>query len=441
MGLTSVTSHASVSHWYSGWTGKIVREGVTREDPSSHGLTGRRSVALEDLRLRSLLVVVGLSAAFGIALVAQGGPVATPPGAPETQADAAGVFVEQVWLGLALGLLVVGAVALRRARLGEVMVLMAGIAVWIGVPTLQHPLGGLMIVSLPLASGLVAAAGLGWLGTATLPIVAGGATVMLASGVASGALHWSDARGITALGCILLGASRGYREIARLSNQAREDIAEQRRLGLSPSISSTVLDRLVPGRAARRLTAVERARSQLATELHAEVMPRLLAAQRDAERTGADRLVPQIQDAGDALRLIMSRERPISLERAGFRAALWGLCDEISARHGVPIALEGECGADPPELVARATYRAVQEWLENLCRHGAPSVVRVMISVDARRVLVVVADDGAPLNPDRPTRTGHLGASVIAANAEAIGATTLIRREGGWNQLEWTWRR
>jgi signal transduction histidine kinase len=82
-----------------------------------------------------------------------------------------------------------------------------------------------------------------------------------------------------------------------------------------------------------------------------------------------------------------------------------------------------------------AVYRIVQEALTNTLRHGGGGVaVRVRVAVDARDVVVTVADSGAVPEADRPAAPGHgHGILGMRERVEALGGALEVgSTAAGW---------
>jgi signal transduction histidine kinase len=211
---------------------------------------------------------------------------------------------------------------------------------------------------------------------------------------------------------------------------------------LAPAVVlGLVVDELVPGRNRTRLTAVERERARLATELHADVLPDLSAAIRSIEEGGsADAAAERLRGIAVDLRDLMGDRRLSVLEELGLVPALEGLVEQVEARTGVRIELDVENAplgseARPPRDVELAAYRVCQQALDNALLHARPRHIRVRLDVDAGHAELVVRDDGVGIrsgDEERALRTGHVGLIDMRGRAAAIGAVIQIgARPGG----------
>ncbi len=219
---------------------------------------------------------------------------------------------------------------------------------------------------------------------------------------------------------------------------------------LAPAVAlGLVVDELVPGRTRTRLTAIERERARLATELHADVLPDLSAAIRSIEEGGsAVDAAERLRGIAVDLRDLMGDRRLSVLEELGLVPALEGLVEQVEARTGVRIELDVENAplgseARPPRDVELAAYRICQQALDNALVHARPRTIRVRLDVDAGHAELEVRDDGVGIqagDEQRALRAGHLGLIDMRGRAAAIGAVIQIgARPGGGTMVLLRW--
>ncbi len=256
---------------------------------------------------------------------------------------------------------------------------------------------------------------------------------LVAYAVSSG--NWSVIRDAGVLVSFALGGLGTAITLSRAIERARSR-SERGLAGLPLAVAvGAVVDELVPGRARARLTAIERERARLATELHADVLPDLSDVIRSIEEgdspgAAADRL----RAISAELREIMAERRLSVLEDLGLVPALEWLVEHVEARTGVRVELDVE-GAGlaaedrPPREVEIASYRVCQEALDNALIHAWPKSIRVRLEVDAAHARLEVADDGIGIRPedeDQAVRGGHLGLVDMRSRAAAIGGTLQV---------------
>lgn len=201
---------------------------------------------------------------------------------------------------------------------------------------------------------------------------------------------------------------------------------------------ASTLDELVPGRARSRLSAIERERAVIATNLHGEVLPDLAAVIKSVE-AGMDSVdaAHRLRSVASELRELMTERRLTVLEDLGLIPALEWLAERIQERTNVTVELDirGDGAARVPRDVELHVYRIAQQALDNALVHARPSRIQISIDIEAERVDLEVVDDGAGIEPGaegRALRAGRVGIADMRQRAAAIGgALSIGRREGG----------
>ncbi len=203
-----------------------------------------------------------------------------------------------------------------------------------------------------------------------------------------------------------------------------------------------VVDELVPGRSRTRVTAIERERARLATELHADVLPDLSAVIRSIEEgASGEQAAERLRGIAAELRDLMAERRLSVLEQLGLVPALEWLVEQVEGRTGVRVELDVEGAsvdweARPPRDVELTAYRVCQQALDNALLHARPTSIRVRLDVDAGHAELEVSDNGVGIrsgDEERALRSGHLGLGDMRQRAAAIGAALHIgpRQDGG----------
>lgn len=416
---------------------------ITAWGPHLHG-AGR------DGPRRLALILMAISAvAVSLYLSNQPGPFTVPIGGDGSLVqDHRNTFPPDApWrLGAAAALLV-GLVFRRLPVLAESFFVLAATSGWSLDTAEPSPVSlGLWLAPLAAAALFEAAGSTSRATAARLTAVAALGAAVWITGLIMGSpdSDWIYDAGPVAAG--ILVARRYGRAVWSLLSSARQERAEQRRAGISITLLTALLDQAIPGRALSRLSASEAARSSIATDLHAEVMPRVAAVVREAERIGAADLAVEARELGETVRSLMSRDRPVTLEALGFVLAIESLGQEIARRHRLAVTVDvvNDSG-EPPSLVARAGYRTAQEWLENVGRHAHARSIRVTVSCEPTVLEMRLADDGTGFDPGRAagaTQSGHLGLTGLRAEAEAVGAKLEVRPlPSRGTETLWRWER
>jgi signal transduction histidine kinase len=124
--------------------------------------------------------------------------------------------------------------------------------------------------------------------------------------------------------------------------------------------------------------------------------------------------------------------RPASLDHVGLVAALRQHVEAVGEKHGIQARFRsGSVIERLPANVETVLYRIVQEALTNVVRHARATRVDVVLTVRARKLVVLVEDDGVGFDPDAVPGEDHLGLFGIRERAEMIGGTLVIESAPG----------
>ena len=199
----------------------------------------------------------------------------------------------------------------------------------------------------------------------------------------------------------------------------------------------------------RVVSAQEEERQRVAADLHDSVAQWLIRASYQAQIASA--LIPENQSNGvrkeigdiestiDAsvkeLRRVLAGLRPPALEELGLPHALEKEVDGLKAE-GIAGTLE--VIGDPVRLsppVEIATYRLVQEALNNVRRHSKATSVRVQLNFNGEQLIIRVSDNGVGFDVARSLSgagsTGHLGILGMKQRAESLGGELRVDSRKG----------
>jgi signal transduction histidine kinase len=189
----------------------------------------------------------------------------------------------------------------------------------------------------------------------------------------------------------------------------------------------------------RSLRAAESERHRWARELHDQTLQDLaglrlmfdaLADMDDREemKTVIERARTRLRDAIDQLRHLVAELRPLVLDDLGVGPALSALADQVAASSGAAISvhvdLAHERGAASSRLsaeVEEATYRVVQESLNNAVKHSGAQAISVSVTEREDQVVVEVSDDGIGFDPD--ARYAGFGLIGMRERVQLVGGT------------------
>jgi signal transduction histidine kinase len=199
---------------------------------------------------------------------------------------------------------------------------------------------------------------------------------------------------------------------------ARGEADDRRLLGAFAASAATAVGtarRVEEQRLRESMQAAEEERKRWARELHDDTLQALgalrllLVGARRAEdperlRAAVDQAVSALEEDIASLRGLVRELRPAALDELGVGAAIEGLADRVSSRHGVAVAADVrlEAGSRYPAEVETALYRIVQEGLTNAARHSGARRVEVRIGEAQGALHAEIADDGRGFDPEAP---------------------------------------
>ncbi|MFZ3124995.1 MAG: ATP-binding protein [Acidovorax sp.] len=182
---------------------------------------------------------------------------------------------------------------------------------------------------------------------------------------------------------------------------------------------------------------IEQERGVIARELHDELGQQVTAiksvglaiarraAGQDASIERSARLVMDCADQiYDGVHRLISRLRPLALDRFGLRDALQDLLDdwrvrhpEVALHHRITGPLEGL-----DDALSTAVYRIVQEAVNNALRHARASRIDVHVQVSAECLQLDVVDNGTGQLEQFPA-SGRFGVLGMRERAQALGGS------------------
>ncbi len=180
------------------------------------------------------------------------------------------------------------------------------------------------------------------------------------------------------------------------------------------------------------ITAQEKERSRLASELHDDFSQRLallaFGLQNAAEtppdspdtlKQTLDELRQSVSELGDDLHSLSHRIHSSTLDTLGLVAGLRSLCREFGARQGIEVAFTAE---DIPQNVrpdvALCLFRITQEGLQNLKKHSGTKKAKLSLHHMGDRLFLSLYDDGKGF--DTTERPG-LGILSMQGRARLLG--------------------
>jgi signal transduction histidine kinase len=168
---------------------------------------------------------------------------------------------------------------------------------------------------------------------------------------------------------------------------------------------------------------------------HAGLEMDLATSGLDAEARERLALARQLlDDTGEQLRHLSHELRPVILDDLGLVPALEYLVEGVGGRTGLSVTVRGTLPHRSAPAVEFATYRIVQEAINNALRHGASAYVKVLVEHRAGRLHCVVSDDGVGFDVDTvftDARSHGLGLLGMRERAAAVGGECVVKSVPG----------
>ena len=193
--------------------------------------------------------------------------------------------------------------------------------------------------------------------------------------------------------------------------------------------------------AAHLETVREEERTRIARELHDELGQALTGLKLDLawmERrlnrhslsvTGERcvSLLGRLDEIMIQVRRIITELRPSVLDQLGLADAIEWQAQDFAARTGLELDLRIACACElPPDAMASAVFRILQEALNNVAKHANAHRLRVDLRTDADSLSLDVSDDGRGITREEQRGSQSLGLLGLRERAIAWGGTVTI---------------
>jgi signal transduction histidine kinase len=193
------------------------------------------------------------------------------------------------------------------------------------------------------------------------------------------------------------------------------------------------------------ITAQEKERSRLASEIHDDFSQRLallalgLENAEDAIGASPEEAVRQVHELlnsaseiGADLHTFSHRLHSSTLERLGLVPGISALCKEFAVQYGVEVDFRAN---DVPRSVhpdvSLCVFRIVQEGLRNLKKHSGAAKAQVQLRMSSERIVVTIRDEGLGFDlRDLGDREG-LGIRSMEERAYLLGGRFKVYSEPG----------
>ena len=201
----------------------------------------------------------------------------------------------------------------------------------------------------------------------------------------------------------------------------------------------------------RLIQAQERARAELARELHDDLNQGLALLSVELEMFGRNlpaepgKIAAQLEKFSSQTRKLSSEVHqlshelhPAKLDRLGLVAALRGFCDEFTLVHEIAIHfVEHDVPWFTPDDTALCLYRITQEALHNVVKHSGGTEATVEITFEEGQLRLIIADDGTGFDPRAARAAASLGLVSIGERVRYAGGRLAIdSRPGAGTRVE-----
>ena len=281
------------------------------------------------------------------------------------------------------------------------------------------------------------AGGWGTLKSLSLPAWIGIATVLLVIlAIAAIGGYSAPLLGLTVVSVVLL---------AVVARQFAAEAARERQQRQASQQQVQELERLLEARTrdlsdlcSHLQASAEREKSELAKNLHDELGGLLTAAKMDLSwlqsRLVDQTLAPRFAQLGTVLdeamnlkRRVVEELRPSLLDHFGLPTALRAHVENACARAGLRCEVSM---ADDAENISKdasiALFRVIQEGLTNVLRHSHAKQVRLSLTSDAQRHLLLLSDDGCGMSLSDSTFRWSHGLAGMRHRMQALGGRFAI---------------
>jgi signal transduction histidine kinase len=182
----------------------------------------------------------------------------------------------------------------------------------------------------------------------------------------------------------------------------------------------------------------EKEKSELARHLHDELGGLLTAAKMDlswmqsrlTEAPYAARLTQLgtvLDEAMDLKRRVVEQLRPSLLDHFGLPTALRAHVESVCAKAQLPCeVIMSEDAESIPKECSIALFRVIQEGLTNIVRHANARQVRLALTSDEQRYLLLLIDDGSGIRLNEPRTQWSHGLAGMRQRVQAMGGTFSI---------------
>ncbi|HUC82469.1 MAG TPA: ATP-binding protein [Flavisolibacter sp.] len=185
------------------------------------------------------------------------------------------------------------------------------------------------------------------------------------------------------------------------------------------------------------LTAIERERARIATDLHDDISPVLSVIKFQIDNTVAATTADgqQLQAASQYIDEVLSRVReissnlmPSSLLRKGLHVAIEEYLRKVEESGLVTINFSYDESLVIPEAYYANIFRIVQEVVYNVLKHAKATSVAVKVSQQKRKLVILVQDNGIGFDYSNTLAKGDgFGLQSLKNRTEAMDGRMVVQ--------------
>jgi signal transduction histidine kinase len=193
------------------------------------------------------------------------------------------------------------------------------------------------------------------------------------------------------------------------------------------------------------ITAQEKERSRLASEIHDDFSQRLallalgLENAEDAIGASPEEAVRQVHDLlnsaseiGADLHTFSHRLHSSTLERLGLVPGVSALCKEFAIQYSVEVDFRAnDVSRSIHPDASLCVFRIVQEGLRNLKKHSGAAKAQVQLRMSADRIVVTIRDEGAGFDVRELGNKEGIGIRSMEERAYSLGGRCKVYSEPG----------
>lgn len=251
-------------------------------------------------------------------------------------------------------------------------------------------------------------------------------------------------------------------QIGSIQSKLEANVKETRKVLLALSVGAVLLtslffafikfseqkfaDKKLKELTSELVDAQENERKRVSTELHDGISQLLVSARygldiANINAKGNKKISGPIEKASDTISTAISEIRRISmalrpsiLDDMGLAAALKSLAKDFQDQTAIETKIDAKnVGVLLNDKQKTCLYRVAQEALANVAKHSKADLVEITLSSDARKVKLIVTDNGCGLNV-RENNEGH-GLRNMRERVESHGGTFIIRSNSKYGMM------